>query len=125
MDPDFDYEAEFNSLDYHQLKVDIEQLQKTNQEWWSADFGNYGPVMIRMAWHSAGTYRVQDGRGGGGGGDDMVPMAQGSERREPRMLTTDLSLRFDPLCEKISVGSRTIRRPSKTPSLALVQAHPP
>ena len=68
MDPDFDYEAEFNSLDYYQLKADIEQLQKTNQEWWSADFGHYGPFMIRTAWHSADTYRVQDGRGGGGEG---------------------------------------------------------
>ena len=68
MDPDFDYDAEFNSLDYYQLKADIEALQKDNQGWWSADFGHYGPFMIRMAWHSAGTYRVQDGRGGGGEG---------------------------------------------------------
>ncbi|KAB1946679.1 MAG: catalase/peroxidase HPI [Brevibacterium sp.] len=68
MDPDFDYDAEFNSLDYYQLKADIEALQKDNQDWWSADFGHYGPFMIRMAWHSAGTYRVQDGRGGGGEG---------------------------------------------------------
>ena len=68
MDPDFDYEAEFNSLDYFALKADIEALQKENQEWWAADFGNYGPFMVRMAWHSAGTYRVQDGRGGGGEG---------------------------------------------------------
>ncbi|UZD63165.1 catalase/peroxidase HPI [Brevibacterium sp. JSBI002] len=68
MDPDFDYDAEFNSLDYFQLKADIEALQKDNQDWWSADFGHYGPFMIRMAWHSAGTYRVQDGRGGGGEG---------------------------------------------------------
>jgi catalase-peroxidase len=68
MDPDFDYEAEFNSVDYFALKADIEALQKENQAWWSADFGNYGPFMVRMAWHSAGTYRVQDGRGGGGEG---------------------------------------------------------
>ncbi|WP_413336007.1 catalase/peroxidase HPI [Brevibacterium sp. GP-SGM9] len=68
MDPGFDYEAEFNSLDYYQLKADIEELQKSNEAWWSADFGHYGPFMIRMAWHSAGTYRVQDGRGGGGEG---------------------------------------------------------
>lgn len=68
MDPDFDYDVEFNSLDYYQLKADIETLQKDNQDWWSADFGHYGPFMIRMAWHSAGTYRVQDGRGGGGEG---------------------------------------------------------
>ena len=68
MDEGFDYDAEFASLDYYALKADIEDLQKTNADWWSADFGHYGPFMIRMAWHSAGTYRVQDGRGGGGEG---------------------------------------------------------
>ncbi|HCG56726.1 MULTISPECIES: catalase/peroxidase HPI [Brevibacterium] len=68
MDEDFDYDAEFASLDYYALKADIEELQKTNADWWSADFGHYGPFMVRMAWHSAGTYRVQDGRGGGGEG---------------------------------------------------------
>ncbi|MDN6603855.1 catalase/peroxidase HPI [Brevibacterium sp.] len=68
MDEGFDYDAEFTSLDYYALKADIEELQKTNSDWWSADFGHYGPFMIRMAWHSAGTYRVQDGRGGGGEG---------------------------------------------------------
>lgn len=68
MDEGFDYDAEFASLDYYALKADIEELQKTNADWWSADFGHYGPFMIRMAWHSAGTYRVQDGRGGGGEG---------------------------------------------------------
>ncbi|MDN5772787.1 MAG: catalase/peroxidase HPI [Brevibacterium aurantiacum] len=68
MDEGFDYDAEFASLDYFALKADIEELQKTNADWWSADFGHYGPFMIRMAWHSAGTYRVQDGRGGGGEG---------------------------------------------------------
>lgn len=68
MDEGFDYDAEFANLDYFALKADIEELQKTNADWWSADFGHYGPFMIRMAWHSAGTYRVQDGRGGGGEG---------------------------------------------------------
>ncbi len=64
----FDYAAEFKSVDLETLKKDIETVMKTSQDWWPADYGHYGPFFIRMAWHSAGTYRVADGRGGAGGG---------------------------------------------------------
>ncbi|MEK6441824.1 catalase/peroxidase HPI [Pseudonocardia sp. T1-2H] len=68
MDADFDYAAEFATVDLDELARDVDAVLTDSQDWWPADFGNYGPFMIRMAWHSAGTYRVEDGRGGAGAG---------------------------------------------------------
>ena len=68
MDEDFDYAAEFNTLNLDALKKDIEAMMTTSQEWWPADYGHYGPLFVRMAWHAAGTYRIGDGRGGAGSG---------------------------------------------------------
>jgi len=69
MGADFNYVEAFKTLDLQALKRDIEQVMTTSQAWWPADFGHYGPLFIRMAWHSAGTYRISDGRGGAGSGE--------------------------------------------------------
>ncbi|WP_439106189.1 catalase/peroxidase HPI [Congregibacter sp.] len=68
MGPNFDYAAAFATLDLEEVKADITAIMTNSQDWWPADYGNYGPFFIRMAWHSAGTYRTMDGRGGAGGG---------------------------------------------------------
>ena len=68
MGEDFDYAAEFATLDFDELAADVDALMTDSQDWWPADYGHYGPFFIRMTWHAAGTYRIADGRGGGGSG---------------------------------------------------------
>jgi catalase-peroxidase len=68
MDEDFDYASAVRTVDVAALKADVEHVLTDSQDWWPADFGHYGPFFIRMAWHAAGTYRVNDGRGGAGAG---------------------------------------------------------
>src|SRR4249920_1957236 len=71
---DFDYAAEFQTLDFDALAADVDALMTDSQDWWPADYGHYGPFFIRMTWHAAGTYRIGDGRGGGGnGGQRFAP----------------------------------------------------
>src|SRR5213075_466406 len=68
MGEQFDYAAEFKTVDLNALRKDVVAVMTTSKDWWPADYGHYGPLFIRMAWHSAGTYRISDGRGGGGAG---------------------------------------------------------
>lgn len=72
---DFDYAKAYAALDLEAVKKDIDALLTTSQDWWPADFGNYGLLFIRMAWHSTGTYRTLDGRGGGDGGNGGHPLS--------------------------------------------------
>jgi catalase-peroxidase len=84
MGKDFNYAKEFKSLDLAAVKKDLAALMTDSQAWWPADFGHYGPLFIRMAWHSAGTYRIGDGRGGAGAGQPLPAPQQLARQREPR-----------------------------------------
>ncbi len=85
MGENFNYAEEFKTLDLDALKKDIEQVMTTSQDWWPADYGHYGPLFIRMAWHSAGTYRIHDGRGGAGSGEQrFAPLNSWPDNVEPR-----------------------------------------
>ena len=76
MGADFDYAEAFQDLDVEALKRDVFEVMTTSQDWWPADYGHYGPLFIRLSWHAAGTYRIEDGRGGGGDGAPALRPAQ-------------------------------------------------
>jgi catalase-peroxidase len=76
MGESYDYATEFESLDLEAVRRDLAAVMTDSQDWWPADYGHYGPLFIRMAWHSAGTYRISDGRGGAGNGSPAVRAAQ-------------------------------------------------
>ena len=117
MDKDFNYAEEFKTLDLDVLGEDIEAVMTTSQDWWPADYGHYGPLFIRMAWHSAGTYRIGDGRGGAASGTlRFAPLNSWPDKREPRQGTPvaladqaevrpeDLVGRPDDLCRELCPG---------------------
>ena len=92
MGEDFDYAKEFKKLNLKAIQKDIEELMTTSQEWWPADYGHYGPFFIRMAWHSAGTYRTADGRGGAGDGGGCFCERSGVDPSDVALVLFDFPL---------------------------------
>ena len=96
MGRDFNYAEELKTLDIDALRRDIQEVMTTSQDWWPADYGHYGPLFIRMAWHAAGTYRISDGRGGGGSGQQrFAPLNSWPDNAnldKPRLVLLDLAL---------------------------------
>src|SRR6266850_1217433 len=125
MGQDFDYAKEFQGLDYAALKKDLAALMTDSQDWWPADFGHYGPLFIRMAWHSAGTYRIGDGRGGGGRGQQTtwlggdIRYAHGSHgiEKDTAVLVSDDDADGD-------IHSRKLENPLAAVQMGLIYVNP-
>ena len=118
MGDDFNYAEEFKKLDVEALKRDMFELMTNSQDWWPADYGHYGPLFIRMSWHAAGTYRIDDGRGGGGeGAQRFAPL-----NSWPDNVSLDKARRLLwPLKQKY--GSRS-RGPTSSSSRATARTNP-
>ena len=113
MGPDFNYAEAFKSLDLAAVKRDLTALMTDSQEWWPADFGHYGGLFVRMAWHSAGTYRIGDGRGGAGRGSSAL-------RRSTAGRTMAISTRRGACCGRSSRSTgRTSAGPTSSSSPAM------
>ena len=117
--PDFDYSEEFAKLDVAQLRRDVVEVLNTSQDWWPADFGHYGGLMIRLSWHAAGTYRIYDGRGGAGdGGQRFAPLNSWPDNAnldKARRLLWPVKQKHG---QKISSGSQTSSRPKAKPKVS-------